>query len=85
MDAGCPEETDDQSVLLKYGCFAELTFQQHGMSCQGVGVAEEVIDNDRGQFTYTRLEACNILYVFQKVFVKSKKKKKLLEVLSHVH
>ncbi|KTF86289.1 hypothetical protein cypCar_00041443 [Cyprinus carpio] len=48
MDAGCQEETDDQSVLLKYGCIAELTFQQHGMSCQGVGVAEEIIDNDRG-------------------------------------
>ncbi|XP_026063580.1 RAD52 motif-containing protein 1 [Carassius auratus] len=46
-DAGCQEETDDQSVLLKYGCIAELTFQQHGMSCQGVGVAEEIIDNDR--------------------------------------
>ncbi|XP_016408674.1 RAD52 motif-containing protein 1 isoform X3 [Sinocyclocheilus rhinocerous] len=47
VDAGCQEETDDQSVLLKYGCIAELTFQQHGMSCQGVGVAEEIIDNDR--------------------------------------
>uniref|UniRef100_A0A671LU14 RAD52 motif-containing protein 1 n=1 Tax=Sinocyclocheilus anshuiensis TaxID=1608454 RepID=A0A671LU14_9TELE len=47
VDAGCQEETDDQSVLLKYGCIADLTFQQHGMSCQGVGVAEEIIDNDR--------------------------------------
>ncbi|RXN21147.1 RAD52 motif-containing 1 [Labeo rohita] len=53
VDAGCQEETDDQSVLLKYGCIAELTFPQHRMSCQGVGVAEEIIDNDRGEFTYT--------------------------------
>ncbi|KAI2666457.1 RAD52 motif-containing protein 1 [Labeo rohita] len=35
VDAGCQEETDDQSVLLKYGCIAELTFPQHRMSCQG--------------------------------------------------
>uniref|UniRef100_A0A671QC80 Zgc:103564 n=1 Tax=Sinocyclocheilus anshuiensis TaxID=1608454 RepID=A0A671QC80_9TELE len=46
VDAGCQEETDDQSMLLKYGCIAELTFPQHGVSCQGVGVAEEIIDND---------------------------------------
>lgn len=47
VDAGFQEETDDQGVLLKYGCIAELTFSQHGLSCQGVGVAEEIIDNDR--------------------------------------
>uniref|UniRef100_A0A673HU66 Zgc:103564 n=1 Tax=Sinocyclocheilus rhinocerous TaxID=307959 RepID=A0A673HU66_9TELE len=46
VDAGCQEETDDQRVLLKYGFIAELTFPQHGVSCQGVGVAEEIIDND---------------------------------------
>uniref|UniRef100_A0A672S2Q6 Zgc:103564 n=1 Tax=Sinocyclocheilus grahami TaxID=75366 RepID=A0A672S2Q6_SINGR len=49
VDAGCQEETDDQSVLLKYGCIAELTFPQHRVSCQGVGVAEEIIDNDPGE------------------------------------
>lgn len=74
MDAGCQEETDDQGVLLKYGCIAELTFQQHGMSCQAVGVAEEIIDNDRGEFTYTWLKACNILYFFfRRLLLKVKK------------
>lgn len=48
VDAGCQEEADDQGVFLKYGCIAELTFPQHGVSCRGVGVAEEIIDNDRG-------------------------------------
>ncbi|XP_043086537.1 RAD52 motif-containing protein 1 [Puntigrus tetrazona] len=47
VDAACQEETDDQSVLLKYGCIAELTFQQHGIGCRGVGVAEEIFDNDQ--------------------------------------
>ncbi|XP_048053620.1 RAD52 motif-containing protein 1 isoform X2 [Megalobrama amblycephala] len=47
VEDGCQEEADDQGVFLKYGCIAELTFPQHGVSCQGVGVAEEIIDNDR--------------------------------------
>lgn len=45
VDAGCQEETGDQGVLLKYGCIMELSFPHHGMSCQGVGVAEEVLDS----------------------------------------
>lgn len=51
VDAGCPEERDSQGVLLKYGCLVELTLKQHGVSCRGVGVAEEIIDSDRGEFT----------------------------------
>lgn len=45
VDAGCPEEEDSQGVFLKYGCLVELTFPQHGVTCQGVGVAEAIIDS----------------------------------------
>ncbi|XP_030649839.1 RAD52 motif-containing protein 1 [Chanos chanos] len=33
-----------QETLLKFGCIIELTFPQHGISCRGVGVTEEMID-----------------------------------------
>ncbi|XP_026882537.2 RAD52 motif-containing protein 1 isoform X1 [Electrophorus electricus] len=37
-----------QGKLLKFGCVVELTIPQHGVTCRGVGVAEEVIDLEKG-------------------------------------
>ncbi|KAK3511890.1 hypothetical protein QTP70_027489 [Hemibagrus guttatus] len=37
-----------QGELLKYGCMVELTLPQHGVMCRGVGVAEEVLDQEKG-------------------------------------
>ncbi|TRY96474.1 hypothetical protein DNTS_031528 [Danionella cerebrum] len=45
VDAGCQQETVE-GVLLKYGCITELSFPHHGVSCRGVGVAEDVLDDD---------------------------------------
>uniref|UniRef100_A0A4W5LPY2 DM1 domain-containing protein n=1 Tax=Hucho hucho TaxID=62062 RepID=A0A4W5LPY2_9TELE len=35
---------DPQEITLKYGCIMEVTFPQHGLSCQGVGMAEETVE-----------------------------------------
>ncbi|CAB1341541.1 unnamed protein product [Coregonus sp. 'balchen'] len=35
---------DPQEITLKYGCIMEVTFPQHGLSCRGVGVAEETVE-----------------------------------------
>ncbi|KAJ7992169.1 hypothetical protein DPEC_G00275740 [Dallia pectoralis] len=35
---------DPQVTTLKYGCIVELTFPRHGLSCRGVGVAEETVN-----------------------------------------
>ncbi|XP_010890791.1 RAD52 motif-containing protein 1 isoform X1 [Esox lucius] len=34
---------DPQETTLKYGCIVEVTFPRHGLSCRGVGVAEEMV------------------------------------------
>ncbi|KAF5903661.1 RAD52 motif-containing protein 1, partial [Clarias magur] len=47
-DIGWSLETDSQGELLKYGCIMELTLPQHGVTCRGVGVAEEVVDKEKG-------------------------------------
>ncbi|KAM9494264.1 RAD52 motif-containing protein 1 isoform 2-T2 [Clarias gariepinus] len=47
-DVGWSLETDSQGELLKYGCIMELTLPQHGVTCRGVGVAEEVVDKEKG-------------------------------------
>ncbi|CAB1341538.1 unnamed protein product, partial [Coregonus sp. 'balchen'] len=31
-------------ITLKYGCIMEVTFPQHGLSCRGVGMAEETVE-----------------------------------------
>ncbi|KAK6311448.1 hypothetical protein J4Q44_G00171120 [Coregonus suidteri] len=35
---------DPQEITLKYGCIMEVTFPQHGLSCRGVGMAEETVE-----------------------------------------
>lgn len=50
-DVGWSLETDSQGELLKYGCIVELTLPQHGVTCRGVGVAEEVVDKEKGKET----------------------------------
>ncbi|XP_049332118.1 RAD52 motif-containing protein 1 [Astyanax mexicanus] len=47
-DAGWSLHTASQGELLKYGCVAELTFPQYGVTCRGVGVAEDVVDPEKG-------------------------------------
>lgn len=46
-DAGWSFGSDSQGELLKYGCVVELTLPQHGVTCRGVGVAEEAIDGEK--------------------------------------
>ncbi|XP_062846929.1 RAD52 motif-containing protein 1 [Trichomycterus rosablanca] len=46
-DAGWSPDTDDEGELIKYGCFVELTLPQHGVTCRGIGVAEEVVDQEK--------------------------------------
>uniref|UniRef100_A0A8B9GMU4 RAD52 motif-containing protein 1 n=1 Tax=Astyanax mexicanus TaxID=7994 RepID=A0A8B9GMU4_ASTMX len=48
-DAGWSLHTASQGELLKYGCVAELTFPQYGVTCRGVGVAEDVVDPEKGE------------------------------------
>ncbi|XP_024288691.1 RAD52 motif-containing protein 1 [Oncorhynchus tshawytscha] len=45
-DAGRLSTTtgDPQEITLKYGCIMDVTFPQHGLSCRGVGVAEETVE-----------------------------------------
>ncbi|MBN3312932.1 RDM1 protein, partial [Atractosteus spatula] len=45
-----PLGTETQAVSLKYGCIVELMFTKHGVSCRGVGVAEELLENNPGMF-----------------------------------
>lgn len=47
-DAGWSLPTASQGELLKYGCVVELTFPQYGVVCRGVGVAEDVVDPEKG-------------------------------------
>uniref|UniRef100_A0AAY4E2I5 DM1 domain-containing protein n=1 Tax=Denticeps clupeoides TaxID=299321 RepID=A0AAY4E2I5_9TELE len=42
-------EAGGQEILLKYGCIAELIFPHHGVSCRGMGVAEESLSKDGDQ------------------------------------
>ncbi|XP_076866363.1 RAD52 motif-containing protein 1 [Brachyhypopomus gauderio] len=44
----CSPDAHAQGELLKFGCVVELTIPQHGVTCRGVGVAEEVIDPEKG-------------------------------------
>ncbi|KAG7459666.1 hypothetical protein MATL_G00213070 [Megalops atlanticus] len=39
---------ETQALTLKYGCIVELIFPRHGVSCRGVGVAEESLPHDSG-------------------------------------
>ncbi|XP_072530655.1 RAD52 motif-containing protein 1 [Salminus brasiliensis] len=48
-DAGWSLDAGSQGELLKYGCVVELTFPQYGVTCRGVGVAEDVVDLEKGQ------------------------------------
>lgn len=48
-DVGWSLDTDSQGELLKYGCIVDLTLPQHGVTCRGVGVAEEVVDQEIGE------------------------------------
>ncbi|XP_066554835.1 RAD52 motif-containing protein 1 isoform X2 [Amia ocellicauda] len=66
-----------QTVNLKYGCIVELIFTKHGVSCRGVGVAEEVFPADtdpeellmkRGMLQKSAKERA-ISYAFQKVLL----------------
>lgn len=50
-DVGWSFDTDSQGELLKYGCIVALTLPQHGVTCRGVGVAEEVVDQEKGEGT----------------------------------
>lgn len=50
-DVGWSMDTGSQGELLKYGSIMELTLPQHGVSCRGVGVAEEVVDREKGEGT----------------------------------
>ncbi|NP_001187357.1 RAD52 motif-containing protein 1 [Ictalurus punctatus] len=47
-DVGWSMDTGSQGELLKYGSIMELTLPQHGVSRRGVGVAEEVVDREKG-------------------------------------
>lgn len=47
-DVGWSLDAGSQGELLKYGCVMELSLPQHGVSCRGVGVAEEVVDQEIG-------------------------------------
>ncbi|XP_060713319.1 RAD52 motif-containing protein 1 isoform X1 [Tachysurus vachellii] len=47
-DVGWSLDPGSQGELLKYGCMVELTLPQHGVTCRGVGVAEEVVDQEKG-------------------------------------
>lgn len=38
-----------QGELLKYGCIVQLSLPQHGVACHGVGVAEDVVDLEKGE------------------------------------
>lgn len=48
-DVGWSLDPGSQGELLKYGCVMELTVPQHGVTCRGVGVAEEVVDQEKGE------------------------------------
>lgn len=50
-DVGWSLDPGSQGELLKYGCVMELTVPQHGVTCRGVGVAEEVVDQEKGEGT----------------------------------
>ncbi|KAI5091074.1 RAD52 motif-containing protein 1 [Silurus meridionalis] len=47
-DAGWSLDAGSQGELLKYGCIVELILPRHGVTCRGVGVAEEVVDKEKG-------------------------------------
>ncbi|XP_066531769.1 RAD52 motif-containing protein 1 [Hoplias malabaricus] len=44
VDVGWSLDSASQGEFLKYGCIVELTLPQHGVTCHGVGVAEDVLD-----------------------------------------
>lgn len=46
-DAGWSSDAASQGELLKYGCVVELTFPHYGVTCHGVGVAEDFIDPEK--------------------------------------
>lgn len=48
-DVGRSLDTGSQGELLKYGCIVELSLPQHGVTCCGVGVAENVVDQEKGE------------------------------------
>ncbi|KAL6460619.1 hypothetical protein MHYP_G00305850 [Metynnis hypsauchen] len=48
VDVGWSLDSASQGELLKYGCIVELTIPQHGVTCRGVGVSEDVVDLEKG-------------------------------------
>lgn len=48
-DIGWSLDPGSQGELLKYGSMVELTLPQHGVTCRGVGVAEEVVDREKSK------------------------------------